>query len=580
MKRSVTRCLENWRRRLSAHPALGYGLLWGFVPFVVTVMEWGHLQSVKKVTEFVFQSPGIFLFDWMVVGLVYSLLLILTRRGWIAALATGGACMALSAVEYYKYAVSGTHLLASDLLMTSNMEDVASFGQLQFNLRLVVAVLLVLGYVLLLWLARSAPRARPLPSFLTGMGVLTLAGVLVVSQAAFENFCGLLGIDTRPAVDAFSQEERFETNQLTASLALSAVEELDSAISRRPEEYSRRTVQEAVDQGREAINQEDSRPNVVVVMSESFADFRSLTGQVPDEIYAPYDRVAAQGYRGECVVPTFGGYTVKSEFELLFGLPVRGLKNAPLPTNLLDDEERQYEAMPQLYREAGYHTTYIHPFSSSFYGRDSTYSRCGFDQLIFLEDFTFQPASFHQYTDDGEAFRQVEEVLDQTPGRDFVFLTTMQNHQPYSGLDYYLEGIGHTCQELEAFTQRLQERDEPVILLFVGDHYPFFGGEETVYTQAGIGSESSRRVFDQGWLLWSNRPLEKNLLPQEKISLFYLPHLLYQQAGAGEAAFVETMLYQMEETPLYSPITAGRESETLDLLAYDRTLGEGYSCDS
>ena len=142
------------------------------------------------------------------------------------------------------------------------------------------------------------------------MGVLTLAGVLVVSQAAFENFCGLLGIDTRPAVDAFSQEERFETNQLTASLALSAVEELDSAISRRPEEYSRRTVQEAVDQGREAINQEDSRPNVVVVMSESFADFRSLTGQVPDEIYAPYDRVAAQGYRGECVVPTFRGYTV------------------------------------------------------------------------------------------------------------------------------------------------------------------------------------------------------------------------------------------------------------------------------
>ena len=102
MKRSIARCLENWRRRLSAHPALGYGLLWGFVPFVVTVMEWGHLQSVKKVTEFVFQSPGIFLFDWMVVGLVYSLLLILTRRGWIAALATGGACMALSAVEDYQ----------------------------------------------------------------------------------------------------------------------------------------------------------------------------------------------------------------------------------------------------------------------------------------------------------------------------------------------------------------------------------------------------------------------------------------------------------------------------------------------
>ena len=577
--------LKQLRLRARRHPRLGRGLLLGFVPFAVLLMEWGHLQSWDRVAEFVLRSPGAFLFGWMAAGLVYSLLLAVLRRGWAAALLTGGICLGLSAAEYYKYAVSGTHLLASDLMMTSNMEDVASFGQLTFNLRLAVAAALLVGYVAALWWCGSSPRVRPVPSLAASAGAVALAGLLAVSQPAFDGLCRLMGIDTRPAVDAFSQEERFETNQLAASLTLSMVEELDSALDRRPTDYSRQAVEQAVEEGEEETPDfpegQLERPNLVVVMSESFADLRTLTDQVPPETYAPYDRVAEEGFRGSCVVPTFGGYTVKSEFELLFGLPVRGLQNAPLPTHLLDDEERQYQAMPQFYRRAGYTTTYIHPFSGSFYGRGGVYGRCGFDQMFFLEDFDPQPETFHLYTDDEAAFRKAEEVMAQTPGRALIVITTMQNHKPYSGgdspLDYYLEGIGHSCRRLEEFTQRLKEWDEPVLVLFVGDHYPFFGGEDTFYTDAGIGADTSRRVFNQSWILWSNRPLDRESLPQEQVSLFYLPHLLYRQAGAGESGFVDAMLGQMETTPLYSPITGGQEVKNLDLLAYDRTLGEGYS---
>ena len=581
MMDTMVKKMEELRRRARRHPRLSYGLLLGFVPFVVLLMEWGHLQSLERVAEFVIRSPGVFLFGWIAAGLVYGLLLAVLRRGWAAALLTGGACITLSAVEYYKYAVSGTHLLASDLMMTSNMEDVASFGQLTFNPRLAAAVVLLLGYVALMWWSGSAPRSRPVPALAVSASVIALAGLLVVSRPAFGQVCRLLGIDTRPAVDAFSQEERFENNQLAASLTLSMVEELDSALDRRPADYSQAAVEEALDEDTQELTGGGSRPNVIVIMSESFADFRSLTDQVPEGLYDPYDRVAEEGFRGSCVVPTFGGYTVKSEFELLFGLPVRGLKNAPLPTHLLDDEERQYEAMPQLYREAGYTTTYIHPFSASFYGRSQVYGQCGFDRMIFLEDFGPKPQSYHLYTDDGAAFEKAEETMAQTPGRDFIFLTTMQNHQPYSGgdspLEYYLEGIGHTCQRLEEFTRRLKEWDEPVLVLFVGDHYPFFGGEDTFYTDAGVGADTSRRVFDQSWLLWSNRSLDRESLPREQVSLFYLPHLLYRQAEAGESGFVASMLGRMETTPLYSPITGGPAVDELDLLAYDRTLGQGYS---
>ena len=65
MMDTMVKKMEELRRRARRHPRLSYGLLLGFVPFVVLLMEWGHLQSLERVAEFVIRSPGVFLFGWI-----------------------------------------------------------------------------------------------------------------------------------------------------------------------------------------------------------------------------------------------------------------------------------------------------------------------------------------------------------------------------------------------------------------------------------------------------------------------------------------------------------------------------------
>lgn len=565
-------------------PAIAKLLLLGFVPLLTVLTEVSHLQSLSALWEFFTQRPGVLLFDLALLATCFCTVLLLVARGWLAALLVGTAAMALSAVEYYKYAVSGTHLQASDLLMTNNMSDVARFGNLSFNPVIVFGGALLLCYVAALWRSGARlDRINPGRRMVKAGVVVAVALAVALNQPTFAAIAGVLGVSSRPAVDPFSQEERFENNQLTASLAVSAVEQLYLSMERRPRQYSQATLEEllAMDPG-QPLTLAAEKPNVIIVMSESFADLRTLGLEVPAEVYAPFDRVAAQGFRGSCVVPTFGGYTVKSEFELLFGLPVRGIANAPVPTKLLEDKN-SYSAFPQLFQSAGYTSTYIHPFSASFYDRNQAYASCGFSSLTFLEDMPTDIQNFRLYTDDKYALRQVTTAMDSTLGQDFVFLTTMQNHQPYDqeGMapeEVYLHGIANTTKALEAFTQELAAREEPTLVLFVGDHFPFFGPQDNLYSRLGVNNDTVDQVYKQEYVVWSNYGADLSQLPQEEVSLFYLPHLLYATAGAGEDPFVSAMLGELGQNPVYSPVAGGeRPVALLDMLAYDRTLGEGYT---
>lgn len=77
-----------------------------------------------------------------------------------------------------------------------------------------------------------------------------------------------------------------------------------------------------------------------MIMSEAFADFRRFEDQLDLNIgdtYAGFDAVAEEGYTGTAIVPTYASWTVRTEFELNFGLPVRSLNDPNMPQRLLLD---------------------------------------------------------------------------------------------------------------------------------------------------------------------------------------------------------------------------------------------------
>ena len=62
-------------------------------------------------------------------------------------------------------------------------------------------------------------------------------------------------------------------------------------------------------------------PNLVVIQSEAFFDFRVLDASFSPSAYASWDRMKTTAQYGMATVDTYGGATLRTEFSLLTGVP-------------------------------------------------------------------------------------------------------------------------------------------------------------------------------------------------------------------------------------------------------------------
>lgn len=558
---------------------------------VITVMntELNQMQDLGKLWEFLTQRTGIFLFDILYVGMFFAAFLLLTRRSFVAAVIVSVPLYILSCVEYLKYAASNTHFMISDLVMTANAGDIAGLATFHITPTLVLCCLILLVTLLVVW-AGNVHLTLIRRRFAAGLAVVVLAAnaTVIVSPDVAASLFRAAGIDDNDATSSFALNEQFEENNFIASLVKGSEDEMRKNIQ-TPEHYSQQQI--AAWPMQERQKQATVRPNVIVIMSESYADLRRLEQwdekevlEVSDTPYANFDRLRQEGFGGECVVPTFGGYTTRTEFELTMGLPVHSMNDLTVPHMKLKD--RSQLSVASSFHDNGYATYYMHPFSGTFYGREDTLSTYGFDSMQFedsLADENDQSQYYHRYVKDSVLFDHILTTLKEQKKPAYIHATSMQNHQPYQDeneqdqLQYYLDGIACTDKALGEFTDALRQLDEPTILLFVGDHYPFFVGDESMYHQLDIHSENCAGLYVQPYLVWSNQDCDFAYMPQQRVSAFYLPWLLRQQIGLQPNALEEKLLAQMQQTPIYTkPYHDPQPNEALDTLTYDVTLGEQY----
>lgn len=567
-------------------------LILALFPIIISFLaELGQMGSLSELLAFIADRSGVCIFVMLISTALFWFLSLLLRRTWVAGLAQAAAYMGLSIGEYCKFHSSGNHLLFTDLFMLRNAGELTRFTTITISALLILCTLAAAGMVFLLWMCHVQIREKWHASCLKA----TVVGAVTVSVVAVPSFfmplSTVLGIDTTYSYNTFSEEERFENNNLLGNLCVSFSQTMQSMVT-EPEEYSPDTIEELLEDSVPSLQADTGtasteRPNVIFIMSETFADFRALenVGDI-DCYYTVLDEIKAQSETGTAVVPTFGGGTVRTEFELMFGLPVKALGNPTIPHDLLESEDEARNAFASIYQQLGYRTTYIHPYLSNFYGREETYADYGFDDLLFLDDFTVEQHTFHDYVDDETVYRQANAVLDASAGPDYIYITSMQNHMPYVNdgskdeFTYYLEGIQRSCESLRDFLAQLAGRNEPTIVAFIGDHFPYFSPGDNIYQQAGIEADNCTLLYEQTYLLWSSCGLEEDAAPEEMISTFYLPHLVYRAAGLPEDPFIQAFLDKMQEQPCYSVASDFADNDRLlDMITYDRVCGEGYSND-
>ena len=565
-----------------------YLLILFYPIFISVLLEYNICQNFISTLNFLLTKPNIFLFNILIMSILLVIVLFIFKKSYLAISIHGIIFYILSCVEYFKYKTSGSHLVISDLLMTKNLSDVGKFASLKITYPLVINLLLLAIYIFITYKFNFSINFS-LKKRLCGSALIAILVTIIFTTSLSANVFSVFEIENSTATNILESNEQFNDIGFLPYLTKTTTENLLDEVE-MPENYSENTINSIINKNTNSDSTnsyESNNPNVIFIMSESFSDFRVFDSlNIDPEIYSAFDEVGNEGYVGNCVVPTFGGYTTRTEFELLLGLPTFALNTPSVPQNLLKKQDT-IDTFPSYFKSLGYNTTYIHPFSKTFYDRDTLYAEYGFDNLYFDDNMTVETENFRRYISDKSVFEQIKSVLQTNSSPSYIFTTTMQNHQPYYSetsdnsdqLSYYLDGIKETSTELREFTNWLKDFDEDVILVFVGDHFPFFTPDDDVYDRLGLNNLNADLIYTQKYIIWNN--YDNNIINTDidTISAFYIPYIITDLINGKNTPLLELMKSLMNECPLYSPSIQSNNSrnETLDLITYDKVLGENFS---
>ena len=581
---------EKRNQQTDLHPKINLAIMLIFPFFISSMAEINQFKGFMPYLEFIVTRPSVILFDVLLTSVVFIFLLALFRSGWISIAIQSFVFMALSITELFKYGTNGNHLILSDMKLFRSVKSLKSFAYIKITPRLIIYCIIVIAFIAVAYYFNPKFRIKPIRRVITACACVIPCASLILIPAFYSPVYKIFGLDTTKATNTFKLNEKFQSNSFLAFIIQTASESYANRLT-EPENYDDQHVSEIIEEEPTENNDFNggNKPNVIVVMSESYADFRVFDElKIDDKYYEGFDKAREEGYAGTTITPTYASWTVRSEFELLFGLPVRGINTPNMPQREL--ASREQPALAQYYKSWGYSTAYVHPFQSTFYSRSRIYGRFGFDTMIFHNDqtgesdFTVPVEHFGTYVDDKTVYNQLIDLVKTTDDPIYIHTTTMQNHQPYDQGDgdeitNYLTWVQHTNEGLTAFLDELETIDEPTLVFFVGDHFPSLRGETSVYNQLGLNGSNCSALYQQHYFIWSNYDADYSSVPENEVSFFYMPYVLMNIIDAPRDAFIDTMNDYMQTTPIYSEEYASEipRDEELDMLTYDRVVGDVYS---
>jgi glucan phosphoethanolaminetransferase (alkaline phosphatase superfamily) len=303
----------------------------------------------------------------------------------------------------------------------------------------------------------------------------------------------------------------------------------------------------------------EKRPNIIVIMNESFCDLNRIVDiQTSEDVLPFFNKFIKEEniIEGNAYVSVFGGNTANSEMEFLTGSVMGFWGEQNLCYSM--GYSKYMDILPNWLEKIGYETYAMHPATGNNYGRRGVYKYMKFNNLWFIDDFLdkgaktthFDNATYFlkEIISDSENYRIINEEIERNDKPVFMFNTTIQNHGGYSWRGYddikllnkiddkdlnvetneYLTLIRQSDQALEELITSLKNSDEDTIVLFFGDHQPAL----SLSLARRCGKEPKRKeIFNTPFFIWANFDIGE--MHDVDTSLNYLPNILLQQSGIG-----------------------------------------------
>lgn len=325
----------------------------------------------------------------------------------------------------------------------------------------------------------------------------------------------------------------------------------------KPEGFSAKKAEAFAAEHPESVGTGDD-VNVIMVMSEAFSEvtnnelFSFAEGEEPLKFYNSL-KSSDRAITGNIVVPNFGAGTANTEFDVITGMQTNMIGESGASAFRVLNHD--IDSIFRVYLEDGYQTEFIHPGQNWFYNRQNVYKYFGAEKLVFSDSFENAERKGNWVTDAAvlDMMQQEFEAAMKTGQPYFNYTVTIQNHMSYTAdkygdykfpyvklkqdiapvartmLSVYSEGARDADAMLQSLTEFYDSREEPVLLVFFGDHLPNLGDSYLCYNELGVAigecddPVTTLYTYQTPYVIWANHSAAQTLDFSNRIKTLELP---------------------------------------------------------
>jgi phosphoglycerol transferase MdoB-like AlkP superfamily enzyme len=220
---------------------------------------------------------------------------------------------------------------------------------------------------------------------------------------------------------------------------------------------------------KETLNDNKRPKNIIVILLEgAWHDDSSFK-----ELFVDFEKIGLKKFRA--ISPVYGGGTVNASFELLTGLPSRGVLHGIIYQEYASLISSSAHTYPRYLTGAGFKTVALHNFNREFWKRDVINPKFGFDKFIGLEDMGNE--KFTGWPDDSILYNSALKELVSNEYPKFLFLTTVHTHGGYqynndSGETDYKQRLSISIKRASDFISKVKELEPDSLIIVASDHKP------------------------------------------------------------------------------------------------------------
>ena len=490
-----------------------HALLACIINFVIEAIS---RHSVVAAWDYMTGTPLVFLYNAFMIFVTFSIVYLFKRRIFVRII-IGAIWVILGIANGYILLKRVTPFNAQDLKIAG--DGIALINNYCNGFE--VVVIAVGAVALLIWLISMWRRGGQYAGKIHH--IAALIGIIVCG--VLYTFVTNIAIDKRVVSTyfgniAFAYEDYGLPYCFSASLFNTGISE--------PNGYTKKAMAKIDKDGE--LNQtatsrsSDELPNIIVVQLESYFDVANAEFFTTSEDACPNLHNLYQNYsNGYFKVPSVGAGTANTEFEVLTGMNLRYFGPGEYPYKTYSKKHPTESAATAL-ASLGYGTHALHDNTGNFYSRANVFNNMGFDTFTSKEFMNVLQTTENGWAKDEILTQHIMEAMDTTKQEDFVFTVSVQGHGNYpetqvienpkikvEGIEdealknkweYYVNQVYEMDQFVGDLIKAVEERNEPSVVVFYGDHLPTMG----------LKAEDlkSRYLYNTNYVIWDNIGLQKH----------------------------------------------------------------------